>query len=150
MTSYQPGHLAKWDSGDKDRILGGKHTEDKRMQLAKGGGRQIHSKGIIRGRGGIGWAPYPCSRVMTEMRRGGGETGDLTEHSQYPVILLHEGIQHLIRHLRRIENLCGACLMFKRNLLNLVRIQLLQEPVQYITFYPDNKKVTLTAHHSLS
>ena len=28
-----------------------KHTEDKRMQLAKGGGRQKHSKGIIQGRG---------------------------------------------------------------------------------------------------
>ena len=87
---------------------------------------------------------------MTEMKRGGGETGDLTEHSQYPVILLHEGIQHLIRHLRRIENLCGACLMFKRNLLNLVRSQLLQEPVKYITFYPENKKLTLSAHHFLT
>ena len=52
--SYQPGHLAKWDSGDKDRILGGIHTEDKRMQLAKGGGRQIHSKGIIQGKWGVG------------------------------------------------------------------------------------------------
>ena len=83
------------------------------------------------------------------MKRGGGETGDLTEHSQYPVILFHEGIQHLIRHLR-IENLFGTCLMFKRNLLNLVCSQLLQEPVQYITFYPENKKVTLSAHHFLT
>ena len=81
---------------------------------------------------------------MNEMKRGGGETGDLTEHSQYPVILFHEGVQHLIRHLR-IENLCGKCLMSKRNLLNLVRCQLLQEPVKYITFYPDNKKVTLSS-----
>ena len=53
--SYQPGHLAKWDSGDKDQILGGIHTEDKRMQLAKGGGRQKHSKGITQGRGVRGW-----------------------------------------------------------------------------------------------
>ena len=85
---------------------------------------------------------------MKEMKRGGGETGDLTEHSQYPVILFHKGIQHLIRHLR-IENLCGTRLMLKRNLLNLVCGQLLQEPVQYITFYPENEKVTLTAHHFL-
>ena len=35
--------------------------------------------------------------------------------------------------------------MFKRNLLNLVGNQLLQEPVQYITFYPENKKVTLSS-----
>ena len=61
---------------------------------------------------------------MNEMKREGGETGDLTEHSQYPVILFHEGIQHLIRHLR-IENLCGTYLMFKTNLLNLVCSQLL-------------------------
>ena len=40
--------------------------------------------------------------------------------------------------------------MFKRNLLNLVCSQLLQEPVQYITFYPDNKKVTLSTHHFLT
>ena len=73
---------------------------------------------------GVGCAPYPSSRVMNEMKREGGETGDLTEHSQYPVILFHEGVQHLIRHLR-IENLCGACLMFKTNLLNLVCSQLL-------------------------
>ena len=38
---------------------------------------------------------------MNEMKRGGiGETGDLTEHSQYPVILFYEGIQHLICDLK--------------------------------------------------
>ena len=69
--SYQPGHLAKWDSGDKDRILGGIHTEDKRMQLAKGGGEANTQQGNNTGKGGQGIekTPYPCSRAMNEMKR---------------------------------------------------------------------------------